>query len=466
MDVLPKTLDYGHEGNAVPYAYRESLLGRLDARFFKNQTVPIILSILLAAALIIPSIQASVRIRKIDKSAFREGGERHQTALGRWLPTAGALSDGSAAPYGQGHWFPTPPFVLMCLVPFYKMGYAASGVMWAALKAGGFVLAMGLLLRTMIQSGHRVPLGVLLMAGLFGIRPIISDLQHANLNIFMVIWVALAWTCYLRDRDFLAGLFVALAIVTKITPALLLVYFLYKRQWKVCIGSALGLAIVVFIIPGLYVGFAKNIEMLTAWYHMLAEPFARHGWATIEIANQSLYGTLLRILSNAGQLTIEHMSVNQAMEIGMEDMARPVTALGNLIRPCISLVMLGSLAWLCRKRSSNRGDIRAWLELALVLIAMLLMGERTWKHHATTLPIVYLVVWYVMTCQPWSNRFRGWCVAALTFQFAFLVVGGEGFLGDRLADRMLDGGFFCWGLVICGAQVAAMLVATQRAALR
>lgn len=462
----PTPLDYAAPRDPYPPAFRQTLLGQIDARFLQHPAAPIIAAIILAAILIVPSVQSSVRIRKVDKSAYREGGERHQTALGRWLPTAQVLSDGSADPYGTGHWFPTPPFVLMLLVPLSKLGFLPAGIIWAVLKASGFTLAMAFLLRTLREQGIRIPLGVLIAAGIFGIRPIISDLQHANLNIFMMIWVALAWAYFLSGKDLLAGAFVALAIVTKVTPALLLVYFLYKRQWKVCFGTAIGLALVFLVIPSLYVGFSKNIELHRNWYHMLAEPYARHGWATIEIANQSLYGVLLRILSNAGLLTIEHMSVNQAMEIGMEDMARPVTALGNLIRPCITVGVIGSLAWLCRHRIQRRADIRIWLEFALVLVAMLLMGERTWKHHATTLPIVYLAVWYVLTCLPWPPRFRAGCVAALAVQFAFLVAGGEGFLGDRLAERMLDGGVFCWGLLISGIQIAVMLVASQRAAMR
>ncbi|MBI5762568.1 MAG: DUF2029 domain-containing protein [Planctomycetes bacterium] len=461
-----RTLDYAARTDSASAAYHSTLLGRIDSRCLQNPAAPVISAIILVALLIIPSVQSSVRIRKVDKSAYREGGERHQTALGRWLPTAAVLGDGSTDPYGTGHWFPTPPFVLMCLVPLSKLGYLPAGIIWAVLKSGGFIFAMALLLRTLREQEIRIPLGVLIAAGIFGIRPIISDLQHANLNIFMMIWVALTWTCFLRNKDLLAGAFIALAIVTKVTPALLLVYFLYKRQWKVALGAAIGLALVFLIIPSLYLGFARNIELHRNWYHMLAEPYARHGWATIEIANQSLYGVLLRILSNAGLLSIEHMTVNQAMEIGMEDMARPVTALGNLIRPCITIGVLGSLAWFCRHRVQRRADVRIWLEFALVLVAMLLMGERTWKHHATTLPIVYLAVWYVLTCLPWSPRFRAGCVAALAVQFAFLVAGGEGFLGDRLAERMLDGGIFCWGLLICGLQIAVMLVASQRAAQR
>jgi len=290
----------------------------------------------------------------------------------------------------------------------------------------------------------------------------VSDLQHANLNIFVMIWIALAWGLYLRGRDYWAGIFIALAITTKVTPGLLLVYFLYKRQWHVCLGALIGLVLFVMVLPGLYLGFGRNLQIMESWFNMQVVPFASGGWATLEIANQSLYSTLLRVLSSAHLLSIEHMPSDQALAAGMEEMARPVTAAGRMLRPAITLGLLASLAWLCRRRYPSRLDIRQLLEFSLVLLAMLLMGERTWKHHATTLPIVYLVFWYVLTCLPWSDRFRAGHVVGLAAQFFLLVAAGEGIMGDRLADMMLDGGFFCWGLLLCGVQTAIMLVALQR----
>jgi len=435
------------------------LLGRIDRRWLTKPAARVALAIALAAALIVPAVQATLTIRKVDKSLFRQAGERHRTALGRWLPTAALLSqpEPRANPYEYGHWFPTPPLVLMSLVPLTKLSYAAAGAVWAGMKLLGFVAVMAYLVRLLGGVGPPVPIGVLVMAAVFSIRPIISDLQHGNLNIFMMIWIGLAWGLYLRRRDFAAGLFLALAIVTKITPGLLLLYFAYKRQWRVCVGALAGLLVFVMVAPALYLGFATNLTYLRSWFDMLVAPYALHGWVTMEIANQSLYGVLLRILSNAGLLSIDHMSAEQAMAAGMEEMARPTTMPGGLIRPLITVAMLGSLAWLCRHRGRSRQDPAAWLELSLVLLAMLLMGERTWKHHATTLPIVFLTLWYVLTCFPWSDRFRAGFVTGLGIQVFLLVFGGEGLWGDVLADRLLDGGIFCWGLLLAALQTAILL---------
>jgi hypothetical protein len=300
------------------------------------------------------------------------------------------------------------------------------------------------------------------MAAVFSLRPIISDIQHGNLNIFVMVWLAVAWALYLRGNDLWAGIFIALAIVTKVTPALALVYFAYRRAWRVCLGAVLGLVLFFLVLPALYLGWDRNLELLRSWFEMLVAPFALHGYVTREIANQSLQGVAVRLLSNAGILSIIAMPTEQALAAGMEEMVRPATALGALLRPTISLVVLGALAGLCRTRCSSRRDPRRLLEFGLVLLAMMLLSERTWKHHATTLPIIYLGLWFVVACGPWSDRTRGWWVAGLVAQMILLLGTSEGLVGERLGELLLDGGVFCWGLVLCFVQTGAMLWAMNR----
>jgi len=464
----PPTLSYSSYSpdadSPEQQSYRETLLGRIDRRFLATPAARITLGALLAAALIIPSVQFIVRIRRVEPSLWRAGGERHRTALGRWIPTAELLTNPQTRddPYGFGHWFPTPPMVLISLVPLSKLGYLGAGVAWAAMKVGGFILAMGLLIKSLGRKDFAIPLGVIIAAGLYSIRPIVSDLQHGNLNIFMLIWLALAWALYVQHRDVWAGLFLALAIVTKLTPALVLVYFLYKRAWRVCIGAGVGLVLVFLLIPGLALGMARNVQYLHAWFDMLVAPFALHGYATLEVDNQSLYSVVLRLGSHVGLLNLQDMPTEQAFNAGVDNMARPASMLGRLLRPALSVPIVFALGWLCRSRSRSRRDQRLLLEFSLVLIAMLLLSERTWDHHATTLPIVFLANWYVLTCKPFSDRFRAWFVAGLVAQLVLLVGSTAGFLPERITNTLFDNGVFCWGLLLCLVQTGVLLRALNR----
>ncbi len=441
-------------------AYQRTLLGRFDQRMLTTTTARIVLAVLLGAVLLVGSVQFVLKIRETQFSQWRTGGQRHSTALGRWLPTAELLtnSDTDEHPYGNGHWFPTPPMVLLSLVPLTKLGYVGAGLVWATLKIAVFLFAMFVLIRSLGRESFGVPLGVLLAAGIFSTRPIYSDITHGNLNIFMMFWLAMAWGLYVRKLDFWAGIFVALAVVTKITPALVIVYFLYKRAWRVCAGAGVGLVLLFGVIPSLLLGIETNGDYLRTWFDMLVAPFAVEGYVTYDVDNQSLIGVAMRLLSNAGILSIESMTAAQLASAGMEnDMIRPATIFGRLLKPAVVLPVLGWLAWCCRTRSPNRRDPRHLLEFGMVLLAMLLLSERTWKHHATTLPIVFLGVWYVLTCIDWSDRFRRWFVTGLIVQFLLLVASSQGILQDRAADLALDGGVFCWGLVLCFVQAGILV---------
>ena len=448
-------------------AYRQTLLGQIDARFLSRKPVAIGLAVVLVAALVVPSVQFIIKIQQKDTSLFRESGERHRTALGRWLPTAALLNDSGNTknPYGYGHWFPTPPLVLVCLAPLSKLGYVGAAVVWAALKVAGFLLAMMLIVRGLGRESFAVPIGVMVAAAVYSIRPIVSDITHGNLNIFMMVWLAIAWGLYVRRHDLWAGVFLALAVATKLTPALAIVYFAYKREWRVLIGAAVGLVMFFIVLPGMVLGFETNWVYLQSWFEMLVAPFAIHGYAAHEPANQSLFGVVMRLLGNAGVLKLEAMPTDLAFQSGMEDMSRPATTLGRMLKPAVSLPVLAVLAYVCRARGTDRRDPRLLLEFGLVLLAMLLLSERTWKHHATTLPIVFVAVWYALVCRPHTDRFRAWFVAGLSAQLVLLLLLSEGILPDRLSERLLDGGVFCWGLVLCFVQGAILLRAPTAAPL-
>lgn len=444
-------------------AYRRTLLGRFDDRVLTTTTARIGMGVLLGAVLIVGSFHFIRKIDQTQDSLPRAGGERHRTALGRWLPTAKLLTeDGGQNPYGYGHWFPTPPMVLLSLVPLTQLGYIGAGVVWAALMVAAFLFAMFVVIRSLGREGFSVPLGVLLATGVFSMRPIYSEITRGNVNLFMMFWLALAWGLYVRKHDFWAGILVALAVVTKITPALVIVYFLYKRAWRVCAGAGVGLVLVFGVIPSLLLGIDTNGDYLRTWFQMLVAPFAIEGYVTRAIENQSLIGVTMRLLSNAGVLSIQLMPADQLLTAGMEDdMMRPATTLGLLLKPTLVLPILGWLAWCCRTRCPDRRDVRHLLEFGMVLLAMLLLSERTWKHHATTLPIVFLGVWYALTCMDWSDRFRRWFVAGLVVQFLLLVASSQGILQDKAADMALDGGAFCWGLVLCLVQAGILIRATR-----
>ena len=69
----------------------------------------------------------------------------------------------------------------------------------------------------------------------------------------------------------------------------------------------------------------------------------------------------------------------------------------------MAFCLLGLLAFLCRTKTTDRRDPRLLGEFALVVLTMLFVSERSWKHHYVTvlLPYTYLVCGILLVaCRP------------------------------------------------------------------
>src|SRR5438477_147197 len=85
-------------------------------------------------------------------------------------------------------------------------------------------------------------------------------IQHAdgNVNVLILFLIVMSLLAFCHHRDGLAGFLLGLSIACKLTPALFLAYFLYKRAWTTLAGAALGLVLFMLIIPGAYFGWRNN----------------------------------------------------------------------------------------------------------------------------------------------------------------------------------------------------------------
>jgi hypothetical protein len=532
-DTTPTPAPDAHPDPTVD-AYARTLLGKLDQRYLNSAGVHWVLAILVGLVLLVPSVQFIYKIQETEYSAVRQR-EKHRSAVGRWLPDALALQKGDD-PYSEGHWFPNPPLVLMALVPFAHLPIVVTAVLWSILKIAALVggcwlvvaatrredvvesqgvpLAAGPPVRASGSSAladklpvapgaaRAAPLGVLLLAALFSARPIMGDITHGNINSFVFFEIALAWYLFVNRREGWAGVVLGLAVVTKVTPALLLVYFVYKRAWRVAAGAGLGLVLFALLIPSIFLGFGRNNELLANWHEQMVRPYVSEGFVTVEPVNQSLPGMMMKWFSSphlvrgtwidvweeagAGQLDAdaperkqldnlvalkEKLQKRQAVvqwadrlagalptEVGDVSLARrsgqPFMA--RLERPGqrwfirgAGLLLVLVLAWACRGPIGSRRDPRLLLELSLVLVAMLLLSERTWKHHLVTLPIVYLATWHVLACVDWSARFRTVFVVGLAVQFVLLVLAK--------GTVALFAGVITVGLLLCFVQNVVLL---------
>ena len=133
-----------------------------------------------------------------------------------------------------------------------------------------------------------------------------------------------------------------LAISYKVTPALFMPYFAYKRSWRTVGATILGLLLFLLVVPSLIVGPRFNFECLQMWWHRMLTPFLVEGSASPQEINQSMVGVLTRLLTEIPPGTNRydlHLDVNLV--------SWPPQVVSYLVK-CLSVGLLGLLAYLCR----------------------------------------------------------------------------------------------------------------------
>ncbi|MCU0432408.1 MAG: DUF2029 domain-containing protein [Bacteroidia bacterium] len=68
--------------------------------------------------------------------------------------------------------------------------------------------------------------------------PLYQNIAFGQTYLFVASLLIAAWLAHLRSRNIMAGVWLALAVVLKITPVVLLLFFVVRRQWKLVLSCA------------------------------------------------------------------------------------------------------------------------------------------------------------------------------------------------------------------------------------
>jgi hypothetical protein len=349
--------------------------------------------------------------------------------------------------------FPTPPIMPLTLLPFMLLPPVTGAVCWFSLKAGLTALSVWLCFRMVRPPGTKaLPSYVQAVVLILSFRPILSDLHHGNNNLLILFLVVAALWAWRSGYDVLAGLVLALAISYKVTPALFVPYFMYKRSWRVVGATALGIGVFLLIVPGLIIGPRFNGECLAMWWQRMISPFLTRGEGSPQEINQSMVGVLTRFLTDTklgpGRYDV-HMDVKLV--------AWPPAFVGLLVK-ALSIGLVGLLALFCRTPTERRDDPRLLGEFALVVLTMLFVSERSWKHHYVTLLLPYTYLTYRVFLAPVGPWVRTLLGAAMTLSAVLMAttsteLGGlfANGQGHKIAQAY---GMFLWAGIVLSIATA------------
>jgi hypothetical protein len=187
-----------------------------------------------------------------------------------------------------------------------------------------------------------------------------------QINALLFLCVALVVYFARRGRPWFAGFFIALAALIKIYPAVLLLFFAAKRQFKPVLAAMVSAAVLA----------AASLTVCDAglYRRYLLQVLPRQVEAGAFYRNQGLAGLFARLLTANAY----------------------VNALGNWPALARALGIIGSAfvviaaLWVAARRGGNRCTYD--LEFGLCLVATLLALSKSYEHYAVMLLFAYFAI--------------------------------------------------------------------------
>ncbi len=291
-----------------------------------------------------------------------------------------------------GHVFKVPPFYGMLFLPFVEQDGLRILFWHRIINIGLLALTLLLLFRAYgVRLASAVGAGLLL---LFNLRPVTDTIAFGQIDILLLLLLTIALVMTQRNRPFLAGAAVALGTLFKLYPALLLVFFVVKRQWW-ALG---GFVVAMLLCNGLAVAVV-GWEMHRVY---LFDVLPRIGGGTSWVENQALNGFVSRLVG------------------GHIDAARFDHPLVSVITYGGFGLALAGASWLASRPAEPRSP-RFMLQYGSFIILMVLTVPAAWMHYQAIVILPFFAL--LLYSASGEDGFPRWRAALLGIAYALIAYG-------------------------------------------
>lgn len=268
-----------------------------------------------------------------------------------------------------------PPFFLLLFVPLTYFQYTTAALIWAitSLILGVIGSLICFLLTT---TPHYFKRNYIIFIMIY--LSAYATLMNTNFNQiagFLLFLIMSGYYLFLQKRDYWAGLVWGLAIAIKLFPALLFIFVLCKKRYKVAICMLL-FWILVWIVPFLF----RGAELYTFYFQTLDNlVWYGNSW------NASVYGFIFRLFVNINTL---HNVLT--IKIGYQ------------------ILFIIILSWYAKKLNtlSMENNHHAF---CFTLIMMLVMSPFGWMYYFSLLLLPLLVIYQALVDDQ-NNRTGLWSI--------------------------------------------------------
>jgi alpha-1,2-mannosyltransferase len=229
-------------------------------------------------------------------------------------------------------------------------------------------------------------------AGALTLQFILNDLDDGGPHLILLGILTCAIYAIWAGRERLGAIILGFGITLKITPALFVLLFLWKRQWRLASYTVLATVFWV-LLPAFYMGPANWWKHQTEWTQnavlsILDRQAEGRQENELQKANLSLRHTMLRYL-----VTYPPEHRLRQVDPGYRPVLDLPSSVANAIVGVAGLSLLGLFAWSSRRVFQGPGDPSWARDCAGTLMLALLFSPITWDQHLVwMIPAAVVVV--------------------------------------------------------------------------
>jgi hypothetical protein len=347
------------------------------------------------------------------------------------------------------HAFPYPPLFALLMVPLTYLPMWARNVIWYAVLVSatyGCFRICEILAVKAFRLAREELFWLRLFSVLLSLKFVLSVFENQAYDSLVFFLMLVGLLGLTQNRNFAAATGLAAATALKPTPALMLLYALFLRKWKI-FALGVGVWLALSLLPDVFFtpqrpgpGYLQTWVIEVAIGGLLGTspdsyyPLLKH----VGLLNQSLKNLVFSIMH--GQSDADFAAHAQMVLYGV-----------YLIYGLVALAVL-----LLAARLENA---LLW-GASVVLISMLMLSPVSSKSHFVVLllPHMAIVAHLIRHREAW-----GAVVPMLGASFALNTLTSKLFLGRELSNEMLSRGCITLGTLLLLAAVAVIVLQSRKA---
>jgi len=185
-----------------------------------------------------------------------------------------------------------PPIVYLALRPFTYLPYRVAALLWFLVNQCLLFGSLGCVLKTLGKNVSFEGKAFLYILT-FSFYPALFTIMLGQINFFVLFFLSLSFLFLFQKKELLVGIALGFACATKVIPGLLILFFLWKKRWKVALAAS-GVFIFAYLI---------SIWLLGLNFHLVQLMMTREdvGEGYMDFANHAVSSFWFMLLTQTGK---------------------------------------------------------------------------------------------------------------------------------------------------------------------